>query len=387
MRTYVLTDVSREHWLETFSLSAAEFHDDKAAASWSVSKRRLHGGRREGVDLIELDNGALKMAIVPTRGMGLWRGSYKGLALGWNSPVQDGPVNPSYVNLAASGGLGWLDGFDELLARCGLESNGAPTGNYTLHGKIANLPASYVAVHVAEEPPYEITIEGHVDEVRLFGLQVRMVTKISTVPGSNRLVVRDEFHNLKDQAEEIQALYHWNFGPPFLGKGSKFVAPFRVITPRDPRAQEGLSEHDVYGGPQPGFAEQCYFYELHSGGDGNKQTLALLRSESGDKGVALRFSTAQLPCFTLWKNTGGLRDGYVTGLEPATNYPNPRPAEQARGRVVSLPPDGKHVVETVLEVFDTADGVSGAEAEIAQLQALGAPKINATPTEPYVPEA
>ena len=23
-------------------------------------------------------------------------------------------------------GLGWLDGFDELLVRCGLESNGAP---------------------------------------------------------------------------------------------------------------------------------------------------------------------------------------------------------------------------------------------------------------------
>ena len=55
---------------------------------------------------------------------------------------------------------------------------------------------------------------------------------------------------------------------------------------------------------------------------------ALLRNRAGDKAVALRFARAQLPCFTLWKQTGGRRDGYVTGLEPATNYPNPRPFEQ-----------------------------------------------------------
>ena len=64
------------------------------------------------------------------------------------------------------GGLGWLDGFDELLARCGLENNGAPYEvkavnpdgserhtTFGLHGKIANIPASYVAVHVGDEPP------------------------------------------------------------------------------------------------------------------------------------------------------------------------------------------------------------------------------------------
>ena len=52
-----------------------------------------------------------------------------------------------------------------------------------------------------------------------------MITRISTVPGSNRLVVRDEFVNLKDQPVEIQLLYHWNFGPPFLDEGSRFRRP------------------------------------------------------------------------------------------------------------------------------------------------------------------
>ena len=40
--------------------------------------------------------------------------------------------------------------------------------------------------------------------------------------------------------------------------------------------------------------------------------------------------------FCQWKHTAGLNEGYVTGLEPATNYPNPKRFERERGRVVTL---------------------------------------------------
>jgi hypothetical protein len=43
------------------------------------------------------------------------------------------------------------------------------------------------------------------------------------------------------------------------------------------------------------------------------------RHHRAERGVALRFNRQDLPCFTVWKNTGALEDGYVTGLEPATN--------------------------------------------------------------------
>ena len=125
MATFVLTDVSSDVWLESFAVDATAM-GLAADHPWSVKKHRLRGGRRDGVDLIVVDNGALRFSIVPTRGMGLWKGWYDGNRLGWDSPVTDGPVHPSFVNLAAAGGLGWLDGFDELLARCGLENNGAP---------------------------------------------------------------------------------------------------------------------------------------------------------------------------------------------------------------------------------------------------------------------
>jgi hypothetical protein len=398
MSTFVLTDVSSDIWQESFAIEATAM-GLAAETPWSVKKQRLHGGRRDGVDLIVVDNGALRFSIVPTRGMGLWKGWYDGNRLGWDSPVTDGPVHPSLVNLAASGGLGWLDGFDELLARCGLENNGAPyevktekrdgsesNTTFGLHGKIANIPASYVAVHVGTEPPHEIVVEGHVEESRLFGPQVRMVTRIATVPGSNTLVVRDEFVNLKEQPVEIQILYHWNFGPPFLGIGSRFVAPSKSVTPRDARAQQGLGQHDLYGGPEPGTTEQVYYHELNAAPTGDPRTLAMLRNQAGDKGVALRFQTDQLPAFTLWKNSGGLRDGYVTGLEPGTNYPNARPFEKAHNRVVTLPVDGRYVAETALEVLATAQSVKTAEVEIKAIQAQGAAKVNPKPTGPFAPE-
>ncbi len=397
MPTFTLTDVSHEVWVENLTVDAAEL-GLAVTAPWSVSKRRLRGGRRDGVDLIVVDNGALRFAVVPTRGMGLWKGFYLGNILGWESPIADGPVHPGLVNLAAAGGLGWLDGFDELMARCGLEHNGAPFDvkssdadgsehrtTFGLHGRIANIPASYAAVHVNPDPPHEITVEGHVDESRLFGPQFRMETRYTTVPGSNRLTVRDEITNLKDQPAGFQLLYHWNFGPPYLEEGARFSAPIRSVAPRDARAQEGIDGHERYAGPQPGSAEQVYYYDLAAVDDQGGPTLAMLRNAAGDKGVVLRFRKDQLPAFTLWKNTAGLRDGYVTGLEPGTNYPNPRPFEEARGRVVTLPPGGRYVAETVLDVLAAPDEVAAVEAEIRQIQARVQPTIHDRPVEPFAP--
>jgi hypothetical protein len=50
----------------------------------------------------------------------------------------------------------------------------------------------------------------------------------------------------------------------------------------------------------------------------------------------MSFKTAELPCFTLWKNTAALEDGYVTGLEPGTGFPRPRALEKEAGRIPVL---------------------------------------------------
>ena len=151
------------------------------------------------------------------------------------------------------------------------------------------------------------------------------------------------------------------------------------MTPRDSTAQAALSRFNVYEGPKPGFAEEVYYFKLHEDTASAGKTKVMLRNQEGDKGVVLEFRGNELPAFTLWKNTAGLRDGYVTGLEPGTNYPNPRPFEQARGRVVRLPVDGRYVTETALSVVATHKDVAAAEREIGRLQSRGQAKVNAAP--------
>ena len=45
--------------------------------------------------------------------------------LRWQSPVQE-TINPAHMNLTARGGLGWLEGFNEFMCRCGMENIGQP---------------------------------------------------------------------------------------------------------------------------------------------------------------------------------------------------------------------------------------------------------------------
>src|SRR5205823_6801439 len=123
-KTWTLTDIASDTWLESFAIGGDHLPLGPAQ-NWSIRKRTLHGGLREGVDLIEVNNGALSYAVLPTRGMGLWRGEYRELFLGWRSPVR-GPVHPKYVQPQDRGGIGWLTGFDEWVCRCGLAANGPP---------------------------------------------------------------------------------------------------------------------------------------------------------------------------------------------------------------------------------------------------------------------
>ena len=54
--------------------------------------------------------------------------------------------------------------------------------------------------------------------------------------------------------------------------------------------------------------------------------------------MSLVHNVKQLPCYSVWKNTTASADGSVTGLEPGTNFPNPRSFEGQKGRVLKLAP-------------------------------------------------
>src|SRR4051812_12768901 len=92
---------------------------DVSRDKWSVRKSVLHGGKQEGVDIITINNGNLSIVVCPTRGMSLLEVKMGNMRLGWDSPVKE-TVHPMYMNLQSRGGLGWLEGFNEFIVRCGL---------------------------------------------------------------------------------------------------------------------------------------------------------------------------------------------------------------------------------------------------------------------------
>ncbi len=373
----LLTSVPQNVHVDTWRVTG---HDLKVAPEipWAISKYTLHGGRQQGVDLITMDNGVIDIVIVPTRGMGVLEVESDPVWLGWDSPVQE-VVHPTWVNLQNRGGLGWLEGFNEWMVRCGLESCGAPcrdrfvtnTGaesemDLPLHGRIANLPASSVEVVVDRDPPHRLHVRGLVSERTFYGPKLELEVDISTVPGELGLRIEDRVTNRGGASTEFQLLYHVNFGRSILEAGARFVAPVGRVTPINHHAAQSVRQWQQYAGPTPGFVEQVYC--LQALGDTGNRTLLLLRNAAGDLGVNLRYSLEELPCLTLWKSTSLAEEGYVTGVEPGTSYPTGRRNERQAGRVPKLEPGESRRFCIDYELLTAADRVSETTREIEGLQ-------------------
>ena len=374
---WVLTDtVHADKWLDNWSLTSQQLPGHHPATPWKITKRTLQGGKRHGVDLIELDNGALQLSILPTRGMSIWRGNYKDVRLGWDAPIH-GPVHPQWVRLEERGGLGWLDGFDEWICRCGLAYNGPPGNdrgkNITLHGRIANTPAHFVGVRVQQTPPYTIEIVARLQEASMFGDQLHMTTVLSTTPGSNQFTIHDLVENRSSKSAEMQMLYHCNFGQPLLGPGSKVKVPSIKIAPRDARAAEEILEYETYSEPRSGYSEVVNYYQPQGDKAGN--ALAVLQNKAGTQACAIRFNLKSLPWFVVWKNTADDKDGYVTGLEPATGFPNFKAVERNQNRVVRLPSGTSWDAKLTFQVETGLTEVDQLLKEVTVLQGSEMPSL------------
>ncbi len=149
------TTEDREERIEWDASSPLHLTIETRVGELTIRRGVFRGGVSEGVEIIRLANPRMHVDVLPSRGMSIWRMQAGGVRYQWQSPVV-GPVHPNYVDLSEPSGLGWLSGFDELVVRCGLESNGAPqhdeTGRlvYPLHGHIANTPADAISVEFDE---------------------------------------------------------------------------------------------------------------------------------------------------------------------------------------------------------------------------------------------
>ena len=369
--------------------SSSSYSDKTFNSQWSVTRKILRGGKQEGVELLTLDNGNLQISIIPARGMGIFDVRSAGVRLGWDSPVKE-IVHPSHINLESRDGLGWLEGFNEWMVRCGLEFAGHPgtdefinntgspaTLNLTLHGKIQNIPASSYEVVVDPAPPYRIRISGTVYEKFFYGPKLKLVTEISTVPGSDTFQISDQLTNEGAFAQEFQLIYHGNYGSSILEEGATVFCPTRSVTPMNDHAAKEIDNWKTYKGPTPGFIEEVYLLEPQS--DGESNTLALLANADRTLATSVRWNLSELPYLTIWKNTAALEDGYVTGIEPATGYPFNRKIERKYGRVPMIQPGETRSFTLNFGIHRDEDSIQSILTEIDELQKNSGVTINRKP--------
>lgn len=382
----VLTSSSRGIHTDQWTLT----HRDLGTPQpWSIRKLTLHGGRQEGVDIILVDNGVLTLTVIPTRGMGILEATAGDVRLGWESPVKE-VIHPNTINLESRGGLGWLEGFNEWMVRCGTEWAGHPgkdsfinnTGDkaemaLTLHGRIANIPASEVEVVIDPNPPFRLRVRGRVDERMFYGPKLELWTEVSTDPGSTTFRIEDSLTNHGAHDQEYQMIYHCNFGAPLLNAGARFVGATRRVTPFNAHAAKDVERFAEYAGPTKGFVEQVYC--LQPAADSTGRSVVMLHNARSERGVAMGFSVEQLPSFTLWKNLAATEEGYVTGLEPGTGFPFNRRIERLAGRVPRLAPGASKKMGIDVTVLLSREDVSRAANEIKRIQGGREPQLDKEP--------
>lgn len=374
--------------LTSFTASAKEFvliDNEKGIAKgdWSISSKDLgiksekftiqntvlKGGKQEGSELLTITSDNLTIKLSPTRGLGILSVMGDGIRMGWDSPVNE-VVNPRYINLESRGGIGWLDGFNEMMVRCGFEWTGhavqADGMMYTLHGRAENTPVSKLIVDVLDKAPYTITVKGLIKENTFKKSNLETWVSLSYVPGTKDFTIHDVLTNKSDYTRDYQIIYHSNFGTPILEEGAKFVAPVKEISPFNDYAINGLDDWRTYLGPTKNFDEMVF--NVYPYADENGKTQVMVANKAGDKGAGIAFDTKQLPVLSLWKNTDTLKQGYVTGLEPGTSFAYPVTIEREQKRVRQLAPGQSAEFTLTYSLLSGKDAVAEYANKIKTIQ-------------------
>ncbi|NLQ17033.1 aldose 1-epimerase family protein [Marinomonas sp. M1K-6] len=383
---FQLVLLSHQQQIDVGNLSlSAELMGLPKAIPISVQQTCLMGGKQAGSRLITLTVGDSVVRVVPTRGMAVLDvvrkdAARKDVRFGWDSPVKD-VVHPSFINQEASGGLGWLDGFNEMVVRCGYQWAGHPGQDgdefLTLHGRIQNTPADEVVLEVEQVPPYRVTLRGRVDEKRFKSTNFELQTALSLTPDEPYLLLEDTLTNKGSYPREYQAIYHNNFAQPILESGAQLHVPMAELSPFNDYAAGGLSDWNQMPAPTKAFDEMVF--NIRPISDENGFSHALLHNANASCGIEVSYHTDTLPVLTVWKNTDTLEQGYVVGIEPGTSFAYNRAYQRDLGLVPTIAAgESKHFVVR-FGLLTQAEQVNASVANIAQLQNSQTAQVLSTP--------
>ena len=306
---------------------------------YSVEEHRLTGGKGDGMRLLEVNNGkGLMFTVSLDRAGDISKMYYKGTNLVFVGPC--GYVAPQYYD---DKGLGFLKSMSAgLLTTCGLTAVGSPcTDNgeeLPLHGTIANTPAENVSYWVEDN---KINIILTVRDARLFGHKLLLTRKYECSLDKNEVTLTDTVENIDFEDTPYMILYHMNMGYPLLSEKSIITLDSKSMRPKNADAEKGKDKALIMEKPQPGYAEQCFYYDMNTG-------FAKIYNPDLGFGLSINYDVSELPAFTEWKL---MKSGeYVLGLEPGNVNPDGRDIVRKEGKLRILKPGEKATQTIVLKI-------------------------------------
>lgn len=261
----------------------------------SVRKYALKGGRGDGLNVVDCDNGKIRFLLNESKALDMMQMYYEGQNLSFLSKNAFTKKQLPFENRFEGG----------MIYTCGLDNIGRKQG-FETHGTLHNITAELVQTSCSEEG---ITVEAIIRDTALFGKNLVLKRRIFSAVGSAEVEIKDTLINEGFTVQNFCLLYHINVGYPMLDEGGKIEAKVKEVGFSNEWARENQNTMYDIEEPLSEKKETCYYLHL-------EEPKISLINEKIKKKFTVEYSKETLPYFLEWKSMAS--GDYALGLEPCT---------------------------------------------------------------------
>ncbi|MBR2861723.1 MAG: DUF4432 family protein [Clostridia bacterium] len=262
-----------------------------------IRRYTLTDGKENGLKVIEMDNGILRVLLNESKALDVMQVFYEG-------------KNMSFVskNGFQARELPFLKRFEGgMVYTCGLDSVGDRDG-FEAHGSFHSTPARVVEILQNDNT---LLVKAITETTSLCGENLCFVRTVTLNAGESKLNINDKLINKGTKKEDFCLLYHINVGYPMLDEGVEIQGDFSQVIPRTEYSSTKMVNRAVFEAPVDNADESCFFIK------NNGNYVCATNKKLGTRFI-VTYSKETLPCFVQWNNP--VTQAYALGLEPATTF-------------------------------------------------------------------